>query len=161
MTLEGFLATSLAATVAGLIISLVRERMASDKRGAARLRTMLLDVDKMEECASEYVKKDSPKAPAYRLPTDMLHGCLLWFSDGMKLTPAEIRELHELYSDAMEVNRCLDYTHDVASAGGDNRLGMMAQVGRVREKCQNVLVQIPKARAVAKAGIARMWAFEE
>ena len=47
------------------LLNLLREAMAAEKRAVARLRTMLLDVDKMEECAREYVNPTTPKFPAY------------------------------------------------------------------------------------------------
>jgi len=158
------LTTFLGTTVAAFALNRLYEAMSSDRKGAARLRATLLDLDKMEECADEYMKPDSPTTPAYRLPTTFLQGALLWFSDGAKLTPEELRELHELYSDAIEVNRCLDQAHAASTAatnapefGGHGAvLGAQAERNRLPLKCQNVLDQLPKARAAAEAAIKRM-----
>lgn len=155
------LGSSLLTGLVLLVINAQRDERKASRLAVARLRAMLLDVDRIEELAVAYLKPASPPFPAYRMPTSLLEGCILWFAEGSKLWPQELRALHQLLGDTQEVNRCLDQAHEarvdavIAAPGGPADLLAKSEAARVELKCKNALTNVAKVRGVARGALRR------
>jgi hypothetical protein len=126
---------------------------------------MLLDLDKCVEMANEYLQQDSPKAPAYRLPTKLIEDCLAFFAGTEELAAEKMRALHDVLVAASEVNRCLDLVNEVRGrnipdgplpAGLRKSQAVSSEVSRARLKCEVVLEHAPKIRQAANAALERL-----
>ena len=139
--------------------------VANHRIAVARLRAMLLDLDKCEELAMEYLKLETPKTPAYRMPITLMKDCLSWFAGAGKLKADEMRALHDVVMAAEEVNRCLDLVHEARTREVPDRglppgmlrsMAVNSEVGRANLKCQTVVESAPTVRAFANAALLRL-----
>jgi hypothetical protein len=161
MDLQTFLGTSLAATIAALAITVLREAMAKHRRAAAHLRAMLLEAEEIERCARGYNRDSAAHdywAPAYRLPTTFLQRCLIEACEGQRITDTEVRHLHRLLTETSQVNLCLERLHSLRDVA-DQCLRvqqMTRETKRARKKCEHVMARLPLARAEAAKALKRL-----
>jgi hypothetical protein len=162
--------TVLTSSLGAFALNRLFDYVASHRAAVARLRSMLLDLNKCEELAREYLEQSSPKAPAYRLPTELMEQCLNWFAGTSKLGEPEMRALHDVVIAANEVNRCLDLVTEVRGkdipdgplpAGLRKTQAVSSEINRSRLKCEIVLERAPKVREAASIALERLTLWRE
>jgi hypothetical protein len=162
MDLSGLIGGSLVAGIVLLAINTYRDRRKSKRQAASQLQAMLLDVERIEFLAKEYLKPATPKTPAYRMPMSLLEGCIVWFAGGSKMRVEELRPMHHLLGDAQEVDRCLEQAEAARIEAADREDGSPphrrkeAEIARAKVKCENALANAMKVRAATRDVLARL-----
>jgi hypothetical protein len=161
-----FLTSSLAATVAGLLINKVRDGLARDRKAAGVLNGMLLEISYAKECADEYLTKSAnkPFAPAWRLATEFYTTGLAWLATERVIELGDIQSIHRLYVSISEVNRCLDlveeYRHVTVRSGTESDSPELTraanETNRLRTKCNHVLERLPAAKEAVERRLTEL-----
>ncbi|HKT73976.1 MAG TPA: hypothetical protein VJQ47_13875 [Steroidobacteraceae bacterium] len=135
-------------------------------------------MDHAHACASAYLAEAVHRlawTPAYRIELDFLQSGVRTLLELRALRPEEVTAIHGLYVSVSEVNRCLESLtrlYERASPdslddawGGSAATGpsppilppqMPLETQRTIIKCQNVLRQLPEARAAAESALGRL-----
>jgi len=170
MDFQTIATSSVAATIASVVLNRAIEWQKNGARARAVLNGILLELNHAQRCAAAYLEdsRTKPWRPGYRIVTEFLQSGIASLAQSGSLKSGETSALHQLYIDAGEANRSLDLLTDIGSRGGptDGTFGrivpdiLINESSRARVKFQNVLEHLPAAQAAVQQALNRLQWFE-